>query len=97
MPAPSAPSAPRNSPATRSTLAPRPEPTSIFEETWQSPRTQTALRRAAPVPTNEEPPAFQMSGRNPQRPTPSQIAAAKRAAKRRAYEAAGIRSANYQQ
>ena len=68
----------------------------MFGDEWQ-PTPQPQPRRAAPIPTSQEPPFSQMGGRNPQRPTPAQVAAAKRATKRRAYEAAGIRSTNYQQ
>src|SRR5207249_7803197 len=85
-------------PAPRTAPQPRRESAGIFEdEKWDARRSQPRPQPARPLPTGQQlPPQFQTSGRMPQRMTPEQIAAAKRAAQKRAYEAAGVHSANYQ-
>jgi hypothetical protein len=74
---------------------PRRESANIFEDA-EAPHLQPKARPARPLPTGQQQPLFQMGGRVSQRMTPEQIAAAKRATQKRAYEAAGVRSANYQ-
>jgi hypothetical protein len=81
----------------RSTRVPRAEPINVFDDNWQPPTTQVQPRRAAPASPVQQQPRMQLSGRNsPPSANAAQLAAAKRAAKRRAYEAAGIRNTSYQ-
>ncbi len=88
---------PSNTPSPRTAPAPRTESAGMFDEHLESLPAQVRPQPARPIPTGQQPPPFQMSGRNAQNLTPAQIAAAKQAKKRAAYEAAGIRSASYQQ
>src|SRR5207248_598223 len=83
-------------PAPRALPEPRRESAGIFEdETWDASRSQPRAQPARPLPTGQPAPRFQTSGLS-QRMTPQQLAAVKQAARQRAYEAAGIRSTNYQ-
>lgn len=85
-------------PAPRGTPAPRTESAGIIDEGWGIPRMQP--QPAKQIQNSRQPQQFQMSGRAPQNAspqmTPAQIAAARRAAQKRAEVAAGVRSANYQ-
>lgn len=88
------------SPAPRALPEPRRESAGIFEEEIPAaPRSQPRIQGTRPVPTGQPAPRFQSTGIPSQRMTPQQLAAAKQraeAAKQHAYEAAGIRSTNYQ-
>jgi hypothetical protein len=83
-------------PAPRAQPEPRRESAGIFEDDgWDASRSQPRPQPARPLPTAQPAPRFQTSGISG-RMTPAQIAAARQAARQRAYEAAGIRSTNYQ-
>lgn len=97
------------SPPQQTAPAPRTSSRPIFEEQLEE---MPPPRSARPLPGPQQPPHFQMgqmSGRNPQRTSertservaaqrmsPEQVAAAKRAAQKRAEMAAGVRGAAYQ-
>ena len=84
-------------PAPRALPEPRRESAGIFQdEGWDTPRSQPRAQPARPLPTGQPAPPYQTNSTSSQRMTPQQIAAAKRAAKQQAYEAAGIRTTNYQ-
>ncbi len=84
-------------PAPRTLPEPRREAAGIFDdESSDTYRPQPKVQPARPLPTAQPAPPYQTNTSAPQRMTAQQIAAAKRAARQRAYEAAGIRSTNYQ-
>ncbi len=84
-------------PAPRALPEPRREAAGIFQdENLNAPRSQPRAQPARQLPTAQPMLPYQTNSTGSQRMAPQQIAAAKRAAKQRAYEAAGIRPTNYQ-